>query len=105
MFNNSVLSIKHFYVMTKTVVYRKQNNVHVLNWPICSAYLLPNGVDRRTHKLMDHNNMVGLEKTERAIKNRKTTDTVNIGHKTQKEETKKTAKKTTMSNTNTTNTC
>jgi hypothetical protein len=48
--------------------------------------------------------MVGLEKTERAIKNRKTTDTVNIGHKTQKEETKKTAKKTKMRNTNTTNT-
>jgi hypothetical protein len=60
--------------MTKTVVYRKQNNVHALNWPICSAYLLPNGVDRRAHKLKDHNNMVGLEKTERAIKNRKTTD-------------------------------
>jgi hypothetical protein len=36
--------------------------------------------------------MVGLEKTERAIKNRKTTDTFNIGHKTQKEETKKTSK-------------
>jgi hypothetical protein len=41
------------------------------------------GVDRRAHKLKDHNNMVRLEKTERAIKkNRKTTDTVNIGHKT-----------------------
>ena len=89
MFNNSVLSIKHFYVLTRTVVYWKQNNVHVLNWPICSAYLLPNGVDRRAHKLKDHNNMVGLEKTERAIKNRKTTDTVNIGHQTQKEETNK----------------
>jgi hypothetical protein len=55
--------------------------------------LLPNGVDRRAHKLRDHNNMVGLEKTERAIKNRKTTDTVNIGHKTQKEEREKTNSK------------
>jgi hypothetical protein len=79
--------------MTKTVVYRKQNNVHALNWPICGVYLLPNGVDRRAHKLKDHNNMVGLEKTKRAIKNRKTTDTVNIGHKTQKEETKKQQRK------------
>ena len=92
MFNNSVLSIKHLYVMTKTVVYRKQNNVHALNWPILSAYLLPNGVDGRAHKLKDHTNIVGLEKTERTIKNRKTTDTVNIGHKTQKEETKKNSK-------------
>jgi hypothetical protein len=82
MFNNSVLSTKHLYVLTRTVVYWKQNNVHVLNWPICSAYLLPNGVDRRAYKLKDHNNMVGLERTERAIKNRQTTDTVNIGHKT-----------------------
>jgi len=32
--------------------------------------------------------MVGLERTERAIKNRQTTDTVNIGHKTKKEERK-----------------
>ena len=56
------------------------------------VYLLPNGVDRRAHKLKDHNNMVGLEKTERAIKNRKTTDTVNIGPKTQKEETKENSK-------------
>jgi hypothetical protein len=76
--------------MTQTVVYRKQNNVHALNWPICSAYLLPNGVDRRAHKLKDHNNMVGLEKTERANKNRKTTDTIN---KTQKEETKEQQRK------------
>jgi hypothetical protein len=106
MFDNSVLSTKHLYVLTRTVVYRKQNIVHVLNWPICSAYLLPNGVDRRAYKLKDHNNMVGLDKTERAIKNRQTTNTVNIGHKTLKEETKKqTAKKTKMSNTNTTNTC
>ena len=82
MFNNSVLSTKHFYVLTRTVVYRKKNIVHVLNWPICRAYLLPNGVDRRAYKLKDHNNMVWLERTERAIKNRKTTDTVNIGHKT-----------------------
>ena len=93
MFKNSVLSIKHFYVLTRTVVYREQNNVHVLNWPICSAYLLPNGVDRRAHKLKDHNNMVGLEKTERATKNRKTTDTVNIGHKMQKEKKKKQQRK------------
>ena len=93
MFNNSVLSIKHFYVLTRTVVYREQNNVHVLNWPISSAYLLPNGVDRRAHKLKDHNNMVGLEKTERATKNRKTTDTVNIGHKMQKEKKKKQQRK------------
>ena len=50
--------------------------------------------------------MVGLEKTEMAIKNRQTTNTVNIGYNTQKEETKnQTAKKTKMSNTNTTNTC
>ena len=72
-------------MLTRTVVYREQNNVHVLNWPISSAYLLPNGVDRRAHKLKDHNNMVGLEKTERAIKNRKTTDTVNIGTRRKKE--------------------
>jgi hypothetical protein len=75
------------------VVYWKQNNIHVLNWPISSAYLLPNGVDRRAHKLKDHNNMVGLEKTERATKNRKTTDTVNIGHKMQKEKKKKQQRK------------
>jgi hypothetical protein len=50
--------------------------------------------------------MVGLEKTEMAIKNRQTTNTVNIGYNTQKEETKnQTAKKTKMSNTNTTDTC
>ena len=82
MFNNSVLSTKHFYVLTRTVVYRKQNNVHVLNWPISSAYLLPNGVDRKAYKLKDHNNMIGLEKSERENKNTQTTDTVNIGHKT-----------------------
>jgi len=54
MFSNSVLSIKHFYMLTRTVVNRKQINVHVLKWPICSAYLLPNGVDRRAYKLKDH---------------------------------------------------
>jgi hypothetical protein len=37
--------------------------------------------------------MVGLEKTERATKNRKTTDTVNIGHKMQKEKKKKEQRK------------
>jgi hypothetical protein len=82
MFNNGVLSIKHFYVLTRTVIYWKHNNIHVLNWPISSAYLLPNGVDRKAYKLEDHNNMIGLEKSEREIKNTQTTDTVNIGHKT-----------------------
>ena len=62
MLNNSVLSIKHFDVLTRTVVYRKQNNVHVLNWPICSAYLLPNGVDMRAYKLKDHKTWWGLRK-------------------------------------------
>jgi hypothetical protein len=37
--------------------------------------------------------MVGLEKTERTTKNRKTTDTVNIGHKMQKEKKKKQQRK------------
>ena len=81
MFYNGVLSIKHFYVLTRTVIYLK-HNIHVLNWPISSAYLFPNRVDRKAYKLEDHNNMIGLEKSEREIKNTQTTDTVNIGHKT-----------------------
>jgi hypothetical protein len=28
--------------------------VHILYWPIYSAYLLPNGVDRRAYKLKNH---------------------------------------------------
>ena len=93
MFKNSVLSIKHFYALTRTVVYREQNNVHVLNWPICSAYLLPNGVDRRAHKLKDHNNMVGLEKTNGQLRIEKPQTQSTLGTRRKKKRKKKQQRK------------
>ena len=86
------LVLNTFYVITKTVVYRKQNNVHALNWPICSTYLLPNWVDRRAHKLKDHNNMVGLEKTERPLRIEKPQTHSTLGTKRKKKRQKKNSK-------------